>query len=567
VGSIIHVIGSLMVDRVSRVRALPRAGETVAAHTNAVCAGGKGANQAAAAAKCGACVRMLGRTGRDGAFIVDALREAGVATDEISTADAISGTATVLVADTGENAIVIAPESNARIHLADIEAFLARTAQGDIVLFQNECSCLHEGIALAASRALHVWLNAAPADARLATLKLEKLTGLVVNEPEAEALTGERDPARALDALAVRMPAATVIVTLGASGAIAALGRARYAHRGFTVDAVDTVGCGDAFVGAYLAAIAEGRDIAQALARANAAGALAAMREGAMQSLPSREEVEVAAALPERTRLTRRPPADAAPSVPSRCARCGYDLMGKTPGERCPECGVEVVATSRSAHSLDGRSLARLARAARLLFAASIVVALAPAMELLDGLAAYAAVFIFALVQIPLQCVATLMLASFATDRLRRRRTRDLAIGRAAALALGQLVYPAMALSGWILFYPLLDLIEHPHVAPLFVLPAPLLVLTADAILLWWLRDVVAVVGTRAAQPWRGAASKARIGILLTLPVATLFAPVGFTYLSTMWGVCLALGALELLSAATAAMRRLEAGEKSTDAA
>ena len=126
-----------MVDRVSRVRALPRAGETVAAHTNAVCAGGKGANQAAAAAKCGACVRMLGRTGRDGAFIVDALREAGVATDEISTADAISGTATVLVADTGENAIVIAPESNARIHLADIEAFLARTAQGDIVLFQN----------------------------------------------------------------------------------------------------------------------------------------------------------------------------------------------------------------------------------------------------------------------------------------------------------------------------------------------------------------------------------------------------------------------------------------------
>ncbi len=556
-----------MIDRVSRVRALPRAGETVAALASGVFAGGKGANQAAAAARCGARVRMLGRTGRDGAFIVDALRDAGVATGEISTADPVAGSATVLVAESSENAIVIAPESNTRIVLAEIEAFLQRAAQGDIVLFQNECSCLHEGIAHAASRALRVWLNAAPADARLGALKLEKLTGLVVNETEAEALTGERDPARALEALAARMPAATVIVTLGAGGAIAALGRARYAHRGFTVDAVDTVGCGDAFVGAYLAAIAEGRDIAQALARANAAGALAAMREGAMQSLPSREEVEVAAALPERTRLKKRPPVDIAPSAPSRCARCGYDLTGKAAGERCPECGVEIVATSRSVGALDGGSLARLARAARLLFAASIVLALAPAMELLDGLAAYTAVFVFSLVQIPLQCVATVMLASFATDQLRRRRTRDLAIGRAAALAIGQLVYPAMVLSGWMVFHPLLDLIEHPTVAPLFVLPAPLLVLTADAILLWWLRDVVAAVGTRAAQPWRGAASKARIGILLALPVATLFAPVGYAYLPTMWGVCLALGALELLGAATAAMRRLEAGPRSAGSA
>jgi len=109
---------------------------------------------------------------------------------------------------------------------------------------------------------------------------------LIHDESEAEALTGEVDPRRALEALAKRMPGGTVIVTLGADGAIAALGAAHYAHRGFVVDAVDTVGCGDAFVGVYLAAIAEGRDIAQALARGNAAGALAAMRAGALRSLP-----------------------------------------------------------------------------------------------------------------------------------------------------------------------------------------------------------------------------------------------------------------------------------------
>ena len=92
----------MMIDRVSRVRALPRAGETVAALASGVFAGGKGANQAAAAARCGARVRMLGRTGREGAFIVDALRDAGVATGEISTADPVAGSATVLVAESGE---------------------------------------------------------------------------------------------------------------------------------------------------------------------------------------------------------------------------------------------------------------------------------------------------------------------------------------------------------------------------------------------------------------------------------------------------------------------------------
>ena len=329
----------MMIDRVVRVRALPRAGETVAALSSATFAGGKGANQAAAAAKFGARVRMLGRTGADGRFIVDALKDAGVRARDIATHDETAGAATVMVAENGENAIVIAPESNTRITAAEIERFVAKAAQGDIVLFQNECSCLHEGIALAAARALRVWLNAAPADARLGALKFEKLAGLVVNETEAEAMTGARDPVRALELLAARMPGGTVIVTLGAQGAIAAVGRARYAHRGFVVDAVDTVGCGDAFVGVFLAAISAGIDAPAALARANAAGALAAMRAGAIPSLASRAEIDVAAAMPEGARLNARAPVAALGGKPTHCEACNYDLAGSRFGDACPECG------------------------------------------------------------------------------------------------------------------------------------------------------------------------------------------------------------------------------------
>jgi len=334
---VIHVVGSMMIDRVVRVAAIPRPGETVAARSSATFAGGKGANQAAAAAKCGARVRMLGRTGSDGKFIRDALREAGVDVRHVVTDDASSGAATVMVAADGENAIVIAPESNQRIEPAAIERFLGKAREGDVVLFQNECSSLEEGMVLAAARGLRVWLNAAPADASLATLRYERLSGLIVNETEAEALSGEREPARALEALARRMPKGTVVVTLGAQGAIAASEGQVLARRGFVVEAVDSVGCGDAFVGAFLAAICAGMSVERALERGNAAGALAAMRPGAMPSLPDRGEIEAAVVLGEGARLPARRGAG------SECLACGHALPSTAIGGRCSECGAEVV--------------------------------------------------------------------------------------------------------------------------------------------------------------------------------------------------------------------------------
>jgi ribokinase len=436
--SAIHVVGSMMIDRVVRVATIPRPGETLAARSSATFAGGKGANQAAAAAKCGATVRMLGRGGRDSRFIVDALREAGVGTRAIALDDAEPGAATVMVADSGQNAIVIAPGANMRISARDIERFLEGARQGEIVLFQNECSCLLEGIAAAAARGLRVWLNAAPADARLGELRFEKLTGLVVNETEAEAMTGERDPARALETLARRMPGGTVIVTLGAQGAIAAVGSARYAHRGFVVDAVDTVGCGDAFVGAFLAGISAGFDITRALARGNAAGALAAMRAGAMPSLPEADEVAVAEVLPEGTRL--KPRAGGAGGVPIRCEACDYPLSGSVLGDKCPECG-RVITTA----VFGGRWSSATPR--RRFFVAAWVLAVSAAMFALGvaGMSVPGSALHFAFVRLAIiglfASLATIPLSLFVLARnaaspSRGRLLQSIALIRAAALLL-----------------------------------------------------------------------------------------------------------------------------------
>lgn len=294
----IHVIASLMIDRVMSVAELPHPGQTVAARSLRTFPGGKGANQAVAAARCGARVRACGRTGAEGRFIVEAMRDAGIDVAAVRTDDPVAGMAAVLVADCGENAIAIAPESNRRIGDDEVDRFLAAAAHGDLLLVQNECSGLAHALAVARARGLRAWFNAAPADADLRALDLSGLDGLIVNEIEAEALSGRSDVSAALEILAGRLPHATVVVTLGAGGARMCVGGHEHSHAGYRVRAVDTVGCGDAFIGAFLASTAEGLPPEVALAWGNAAGALAAMHAGAIPSLPTRSAVMALASQP-----------------------------------------------------------------------------------------------------------------------------------------------------------------------------------------------------------------------------------------------------------------------------
>jgi ribokinase len=256
------VVGSINLDLVTKVERLPRAGETVSGATLERIPGGKGANQAVAAARLGTAVRMVGCVGRDGnaADALVGLREAKVEL-ALREVDAPTGVAIILVADDGENQIVVVPGAN-----AEVEGF---AAPGNVL-----CQLEIPDAAVREARLQADWLciNAAPAR------RLDVAADLVVaNRYEAE-VVGDQP---------------LLAVTLGEEGAVL-LEHGREVARATPprVDAVDGTAAGDAFTACLVVSLLEGRDREEALRRACAAGALAASRFGAQPSLPTADEVD-----------------------------------------------------------------------------------------------------------------------------------------------------------------------------------------------------------------------------------------------------------------------------------
>ena len=254
------VVGSINLDLVARVERLPRAGETLVGHAFARVPGGKGANQAVAAARLGARVRMVGAVGED-TLADDALaglREAGVELDVARTGT--TGIALILVDGAGENQIVVIPGANEHV---------APTSPGGAVLCQLE---VPDAVVCAAARGAELFaLNAAPA--RPIDLEPDLL---IVNRLEHEVVSRGK----------------LVAVTSGAEGAVlfedgVEVARATPPH----VDAVDGTAAGDAFAACLVVSLLEGRERGEALARACAAGAVAASRFGAQPSLPTADDV------------------------------------------------------------------------------------------------------------------------------------------------------------------------------------------------------------------------------------------------------------------------------------
>jgi ribokinase len=271
----ITVVGSANVDLVARCERLPRPGETVTDATFERVAGGKGANQAVAAARLGAEVRFVGRIGTDD-LALRSLDAEGVDTTGVVRDDGASGTALIVVDAEGENVIVVAPEANRRLTPDEIDL-----GDADAVMCQLEIPL--EVVAAVAERARFFCLNAAPARG---PLKVEPDL-LIVNSHEYEAV-GEY---RGLTAL-----------TLGAEGAILLndgeeIARAKPPR----VTAVDGTAAGDAFCAALVISLLQGRPRSDALRRACAAGALAASRPGAQPSLPTADEVDAILARGVRT--------------------------------------------------------------------------------------------------------------------------------------------------------------------------------------------------------------------------------------------------------------------------
>ncbi len=296
----IIVVGSLNMDLVIKADRMPLPGETIPGHGFQTIPGGKGANQAVAAARLGGWVAMAGRVGDDdfGTALVENLILQGVDASPVRVdGKAATGIALIIVDQTGENSIVVAGGANLRVSPQDIDPLAGLWPQAKLLLLQFEVPL--ETVAYAMAKAAHhevkVILNPAPARAVSPQL-LSQVHYLVPNEIEASMLTGVevRDLASAEGAarklLGYGVP--VVIVTLGEKGALVVTGEQAFHVPTWQVDAVDTTAAGDAFNGGLALALVQGRPLKEAVRYATCAGTLAATKFGAQTSLPSAEEVQ-----------------------------------------------------------------------------------------------------------------------------------------------------------------------------------------------------------------------------------------------------------------------------------
>ena len=291
----ILVVGSSNIDLVASVDRLPSRGETVLGYRFAQSFGGKGANQAVAAARAGAEVAFLSKLGADanGRLIEQHLAAQGLSRPILlRDAEFPTGVAMILVDHSGENQIAVVPGSNGRLTPADLRQHRELIAGARVLLLQMEIprETVFEALRLGRECGLTTILNPAPA-APLPSDLLRLIDILTPNESEAQALTGSADPAEAARILTDR-GVGTVVVTCGANGAFLATGNDVTHIPGFLVETIDSTGAGDAFNGAVACAVAEGVPLTSAIERANAAGALATAGRGAQESMPTKDDIE-----------------------------------------------------------------------------------------------------------------------------------------------------------------------------------------------------------------------------------------------------------------------------------
>ena len=292
----IVVVGSINMDLVARTRQIPRPGQSLIGTGFDTTPGGKGANQAVAVARLGYPVQMVGAVGEDvfGTALLDNLNAAGVGTATVTKVSGPSGVATILVAENGENSIVVVTGANSKVDCAAVDRQADLIRSSGMVLCQLEMpqETVSHLLAMCAEAGVPVMLDPAPA-APLPDTIWSQVAWVTPNDTEAAFYLGnESEPEEAARQLLAK-GARGVVLKRGAQGAyVAVAGRQAAWVRPFAVEAVDTVGAGDCFNGAFAVSLLEENDPWTAARFASAAAAISVTRLGAQASMPSRAEVD-----------------------------------------------------------------------------------------------------------------------------------------------------------------------------------------------------------------------------------------------------------------------------------
>lgn len=294
------VIGSINMDVVNQVKQFPLPGETIHSEGTAYFPGGKGANQAVAAARAGAGCIMIGAVGEDafGPELIESLENCGVDTQSVIRKTGTSGMAFIAVNDEGENHIILSAGANGQLNEGDIANAAIDWSEVYALLLQNEIKwgATLAAMKLAKEKGVRVFYNPAPA-MEIPEDAFGLIDTLVVNETEAAVVTGIAvdGPEQAKEAanFAIARGTGNVIVTLGEKGSVYVSGNGEaIVVPAYRVTAVDTTAAGDTFIGAFAAASAEGQAAAEALRFAAAAAALTVTKQGAQSSIAARADID-----------------------------------------------------------------------------------------------------------------------------------------------------------------------------------------------------------------------------------------------------------------------------------
>lgn len=284
--------GSVNIDHVFQVDEIVRPGQTIDSYQVNCYPGGKGLNQSIALARAGAEVFHAGMIGPDGEALRELLEAEAVDCSFLRTVDESTGSAFIQVNQEGQNSIVIHGGANRENTRQNCDWVLSHFGEGDILLLQNEINEIRYLVERAYEKGMYVVLNPSPMNEAARACGLDKISLFVMNEDEAQGITGENQLGKVLEVMDTRYPDSQVVVTLGSQGAAYQSRGERVNQKAYPVKVEDTTAAGDTFTGYLLAAMAEGKEISRCLELASKAAAVAVTRKGASSSIPYRKEID-----------------------------------------------------------------------------------------------------------------------------------------------------------------------------------------------------------------------------------------------------------------------------------